>query len=543
MVKIHIVISQNYWKMQKVCIKTDEIIKIEDELKEVRHRLFNAKTSTTKKNLRDNDKKLREKMTFILKSQGWSDETAHQLSNWDPYDQNASSLFFDPEWMFGITYGFDIVIGNPPYLESRHPSFNNNLKFLYQQNCKKRWNNDSEYITKGADLLIYFFEVSLKLISSSGNVVFITQNAWLDTEYGFKAQKFFEKHTNVKRIIDSIYRYFPSGEGPNINTIIILFIGNNPNNDNIIQFYLLKENIEKIFLNKYLDNLNYEDELLKVNSFKYSDKIFQKYKWGILHSSDAFVLELIKILEDKGLTIENIPSISKFSFGQGLNLSKSCFIPKDVILNNNINIKDCFPILYSGTPYQLESTDWFLVRKDRVSKETIKILQKIEYDVFDTNSTRKIPPVLILPRGISKHFCCLNNISAYSLSAVDVYSSNAGDQNDERIIKKLWLFFNSSLFWLLREVSGRKNLGGGLLKSEATDLNVFPIYFDLEINTINLNSFKRDTNDTLVELESSEHKSIDKIIFDYLNLSHNERDECLKHLSNYIQRRYTKAST
>jgi hypothetical protein len=38
-----------------------------------------------------------------------------KMTSWDLYDQNASSPFFDMEWMFGLKKGFDIVIGNPPY--------------------------------------------------------------------------------------------------------------------------------------------------------------------------------------------------------------------------------------------------------------------------------------------------------------------------------------------------------------------------------------------------------------------------------------------
>jgi len=40
---------------------------------------------------------------------------ADMVAGWDPYDQNASSKFFDAEWMFNNSTGFDIVIGNPPY--------------------------------------------------------------------------------------------------------------------------------------------------------------------------------------------------------------------------------------------------------------------------------------------------------------------------------------------------------------------------------------------------------------------------------------------
>ena len=43
------------------------------------------------------------------------DKLANMVAGWDPYDQNASSSFFDPKWMFNIENGFDIVIGNPPY--------------------------------------------------------------------------------------------------------------------------------------------------------------------------------------------------------------------------------------------------------------------------------------------------------------------------------------------------------------------------------------------------------------------------------------------
>lgn len=38
-----------------------------------------------------------------------------EVTQWNPYDQVNASPFFDPEWMFGIEGGFDIIIANPPY--------------------------------------------------------------------------------------------------------------------------------------------------------------------------------------------------------------------------------------------------------------------------------------------------------------------------------------------------------------------------------------------------------------------------------------------
>ena len=147
-----------------------------------------------------------------------------------------------------------------------------------------------------------------------------------------------------------------------------------------------------------------------------------------------------------------------------------------------------------------------------------------------------------MPRGISRHFCGLNNISAYSLSGVDVYASDT--KNIEKEVLNLWCFFNSSIFWLLREISGRKNLGGGLLKSEATDLYSFPVYLSLNYNTDKItSSLEREAMETLSEILTKEHKVIDKIIFDYLGLDEYYREQCIEHLRNAIMFRSTRSVT
>jgi len=516
-----------------------KVHELEAKLKEIRHRLFSAKTPSTKRKLRDEDQRIREEMGNILEDAGWSNESARQLAAWDPYNQNVSSGWFDPEWMFGIGDGFDVVIGNPPYLESRHPSFSDSLKLEYQKHCSLRWGDDSNYITKGSDLLVYFFETSIKIISRNGTIVLITQNAWLDTEYGIKLQYFLTKNTNVKSIIDSKYRYFPAGEGPNINTVITIFNGKEPINENAIKFVLLKDNIQEIAIPQ-IKKQYYSDQSVKINSFDNNDPLLSKYKWGILHNSDYFILELLSVLEKRALPLYKMGNSTKYQYGQGLNLAKSFFIPKEIVNSLYIKSNAKIPLLYSGSPFQLDNSDWFLVEKNKTEKNTIKELKSLGYNAFDTNSTRKLPPVLIMPRGISKHFCCKNNISAYSLSGVDVYCNDSSINQNE--VNRLWLFFNSSIFWLLREISGRKNLGGGLLKSEAADLKNFPVYIEFEIPNEIL-TLKREALNSSSEIKTTEHKIIDDIVFDSLKLTRSQQNNCQEYLIKMIELRSSKSTT
>ena len=103
---------------QSALFEDPEINKIKQELKEVRHAHFNAATAKVKAECRERDKKLRNSLADLLaKDRIYKQEEANQLAAWNPYDQNAVSSFFDSEWMFDIKDGFDIVIGNPPYIQ------------------------------------------------------------------------------------------------------------------------------------------------------------------------------------------------------------------------------------------------------------------------------------------------------------------------------------------------------------------------------------------------------------------------------------------
>ena len=163
----------------------------EAELRRVRERHFTARTPATKARCREQDAKLRAEISELLRADGFARETTEKLANWNPYDQNASADFFDPEWMFGIREGFDIVTGNPPYV--RQEEIKELKPALQAQGYTCH--------TGTADLYVYFYERALQILHDGGVLSFISSNKFFRSAYGEKLRGLLAKQT-IHRIID-----------------------------------------------------------------------------------------------------------------------------------------------------------------------------------------------------------------------------------------------------------------------------------------------------------------------------------------------------
>ena len=121
-------------------------------------------------------------------------EYARKIISWKPYDQNASADFFDPEWMFGIRDGFDITIGNPPYV--RADSGDEHLKMRQ----KIEDSNQYETLWEKWDLYIPFIERSYKLLKPGGFTTLIVSDAYCHSKYAQKSQDYFLKNSRILRL-------------------------------------------------------------------------------------------------------------------------------------------------------------------------------------------------------------------------------------------------------------------------------------------------------------------------------------------------------
>ncbi len=174
-----------------------EIKAKESELKIAKHKIFGAKTVRTKRKYRQIVNDLRLKIANMLEDCGAvGNAEAQQLAAWDMFNQNASSPYFDPEWMFNVKEGFDIVIGNPPYISAidlKKSLGNTNYKYL----------KSLFQTSKGTvDMYVYFFEKGLNLLCDGGTLSFITPNKYLSANYGKTLRAYLMTNAKITTVLD-----------------------------------------------------------------------------------------------------------------------------------------------------------------------------------------------------------------------------------------------------------------------------------------------------------------------------------------------------
>jgi adenine-specific DNA-methyltransferase len=240
-------------------IKSQEVMKIERELKRIRERYFRVRNRKQKQELEEKDRELREKLAELLKKQGWDNKDVQKIISFDILDPTAKADWFDPEWMFGVVDGFDVVIGNPPYV--RQEKIKKDKPLLQKQGY--------EVFTSTADLYVYFYEKGYQLLKQKGVLAYITSNKWMRAKYGENLRKFLkEKNTIIKLIDFGGYRVFEQ----TVDTCILLFKKEKPPKGHTFEFLTVPSDVKDLegYLrkrSKYLIEQETETMLKRVESW------------------------------------------------------------------------------------------------------------------------------------------------------------------------------------------------------------------------------------------------------------------------------------
>ncbi|MXW79393.1 MAG: hypothetical protein F4Z57_10515, partial [Gemmatimonadetes bacterium] len=171
--------------------QTDAVNRLEQELNENRERHFHATTRQQKFDCREKDAELREELAAELEGAGFTPYKAGKIARWNPYDQNAVADWFDAEYMFGFDDGFDVVIGNPPYIQLQKNG--GELGKLYKD-------TGYETFARTGDIYQLFYERGCRLLRApQGLLAYITSNSWLKAEYGKALRRYLsERHTPLR---------------------------------------------------------------------------------------------------------------------------------------------------------------------------------------------------------------------------------------------------------------------------------------------------------------------------------------------------------
>ena len=130
-------------------------------------------------------------------------------------DPSENSEFFLWHTWFSDVFdkgGFDIVIGNPPYIQLQ-----GNAGFL--ANLYEHCNFKS--FARTGDIYALFYEQGYRLLKDGGHLCFITSNKWMRAGYGKNLRDFLSKNTDTKLLID--FGGIQIFDSATVDTNILLF--------------------------------------------------------------------------------------------------------------------------------------------------------------------------------------------------------------------------------------------------------------------------------------------------------------------------------
>ena len=142
----------------------------------------------------------------------------HRFFHWE---LEFPEVFFDKHgYGLGEQAGFDVVVGNPPYVrqETLAP---------YKEYFAEVY---PEVYQGTADLFVYFFAQGMKQLRREGRLSYIASNSWLRANYATPLRKFLREKTTVERIVDlGDNRVF--SDAPDVYPAILVALNRQPIGD------------------------------------------------------------------------------------------------------------------------------------------------------------------------------------------------------------------------------------------------------------------------------------------------------------------------
>lgn len=249
--------------------------------------------------------------------------------------------------------GFDIVIGNPPY-----------IKEYTNKDAFNGFRNSPYYMGK-MDLWYGFACIGIDLLKENGVESFIAQNNWITSAGASIFRNKVLKETEIKLFTDFWnYKVFKTA---GIQTMIYLLKKKKPNNNNIVKYSVLKEsNLKDSELINFLDfevnSNNSEKFLLEFNNEDFIDGT-------IVFNNPKIQNVLAKILNN------NFTNLSDSEVAQGIVFPQDKLNRKNAtLLGGNLEVNAGIFLLTKQEieSLNLDENEWQLIKPFYSTKELLK---------------------------------------------------------------------------------------------------------------------------------------------------------------------------
>ncbi len=165
------------------------------QLENLHQKFFNLTSLSEKRRLRHEIDQIEwELVEATLKEQNRQDT----LDELQKYKSSGEKPWFIWQLNFSEVFklkgGFDIVIGNPPYVQ---------IQKFSGQRIQKEWEQQNyETFTRTGDIYCLFYEKGYRILRDGGVLAFITSNKWMRAAYGKKLREFFNRKAAIEQLID-----------------------------------------------------------------------------------------------------------------------------------------------------------------------------------------------------------------------------------------------------------------------------------------------------------------------------------------------------
>ena len=471
-----------------------DIAPLMERLQKVRHDLFSARTPKYKFELRQQDKQIRAELEETLVKLGFGKENARLISTWDPYDKNKSAEFFDAEWMFGVKDGFDVVIGNPPYLRVQ------GLRANYEKESKI-YEQKFKCATGRFDFYVLFIEMGYTILKKNGILSYILPHKFINSDFGKGIRKFIYDNKALRYLVhfgeEQVF-----GKASVYTCIIGLSYGNkefkfaqvNPKEiENGIQFVKIAEEI-LANIDKWNISFSEDNKILdKLNLMPYRIKdVFKGIYQGIVSGDNkAFYLEdcnetenyiegysaaiesRIKIEKEICKPIFTGKTISRYKL---LNKNEQIIYPYHLVDNKSIfytekELKEQYPKCY----------EYFSSIKQRLtSRGSASMKYPIWYALWNPRNIQNLTEKKIFTPDI-----CYGSSMVYDEVGYFHNDTSYGlvlKNPNEQLYKAYLAILNSSITWYFLQKTGT-SLRGGYFRFKTKYLEPFSLP-DLDEQTI-----------------------------------------------------------